>query len=73
MLQDLIDFHWVTVQWTMELWLLFLFMGSSGMRSHRVVKIEPAGRTVFEFSQYGVVGVYADFISLRLEDHVTQP
>jgi len=53
-------------------------IGSTGSRdsrstSHGIVQIEPAGRTVFEFVECGVVGVDADLVRLWFEDHVTQP
>ena len=41
--------------------------------SHGMVQVEPAGRTIFEFGECGVVGVDADLVCPRLEDHVTQP
>ena len=57
--------------------LLFNLNGSTRGRDlrnrHGIVQVEPAGRAVPEFVEYGVVGVDADLVRLRLKDHVTQP
>ena len=44
-----------------------------GRLRHLIVQVEPARRSLFEFVENGVVGVDADLVLPRFEDHVTQP